>query len=108
LVCDVVNVSRDGELVKMHSLTGELRHVAMSTVMVLLLIGAARAQDLEPRAYSPSPVGTTFAGFSFGRSSGDISFDPTVPITNAQATLYSTSGDGAEAGKIPPNRGRNV
>jgi len=49
----------------------------------------ATAQDLEPRAYSPSPVGTSFAGIAFSRSSGDISFDPTVPITNAEATLYS-------------------
>jgi Putative MetA-pathway of phenol degradation len=47
------------------------------------------AQDLEPRAYSISPVGTTFAGVGFGRSSGDIAFDPTLPITNAKATLYS-------------------
>jgi hypothetical protein len=57
-------------------------------VLAVLTIGAA-GQDLEPRAYSASPVGTTFAGIGFGRSSGDISFDPTVPIANAQATLYS-------------------
>ncbi len=55
----------------------------------VLLVSAGSAQDLEPRAYSPSPVGTTFVGVGFSRSSGDISFDPTVPITNAQATLYS-------------------
>jgi Putative MetA-pathway of phenol degradation len=55
----------------------------------VLLVSAGSAQDLEPRAYSASPVGTTFVGVGFGRSSGDISFDPTVPITNANATLYS-------------------
>jgi hypothetical protein len=49
----------------------------------------AAAQDLEPRAYSASPTGTSFVGLGFGRSSGDISFDPSVPITNASATLYS-------------------
>jgi len=49
----------------------------------------ATAQDLEPRAYSASPVGTNFIGIGFGRSSGDIAFDPTLPITNANATLYS-------------------
>ncbi|HEY6374592.1 MAG TPA: transporter [Edaphobacter sp.] len=59
------------------------------TLISVLLVSAGSAQDLEPRAYSPSPVGTTFVGVGFGRSSGDISFDPTVPITNAQATLYS-------------------
>ena len=57
--------------------------------IALLLSMAASAQDLEPRSYSPSPVGTSFVGMSFLRSSGDISFDPTVPITNAHATLDS-------------------
>ena len=57
-------------------------------MMSVYLVFAA-AQDLEPRAYSASPVGTSFAGVAFGRSSGDIAFDPTLPITNAKATLYS-------------------
>ena len=57
----------------------------------MLLVCAVWGQDLEPRSYSASPVGTSFAGVGFGRSSGDISFDPTVPITNASATLYSTA-----------------
>ena len=63
--------------------------VVAGFALALLFSGVSGAQDLEPRAYSASPVGTTFAGVGFGRSSGDISFDPTVPITNAQATLYS-------------------
>jgi hypothetical protein len=63
-------------------------------VLLLLLVVLrfpliAAAQDLEPRAYSPSPTGTSFLIVGFGRSSGDISFDPSVPITNASATLYS-------------------
>jgi len=49
------------------------------------------AQDLEPRAYSPSPVGTNFAGVGFGRSAGDITFDPTIPLTNINATFYGPS-----------------
>lgn len=53
------------------------------------LAATAAGQDLEPRAYSASPVGTSFVGVAFGRSSGDISFDPTVPITNAKATLHA-------------------
>jgi len=56
---------------------------------VLIPSCVAAAQDLEPRAYSPSPVGASFLGIGFGRSSGDIAFDPTLPITNANATLYS-------------------
>lgn len=54
-----------------------------------MYLACAAAQDLEPRAYSASPVATSFAGVAFGRSSGDIAFDPTLPITDAKATLYS-------------------
>jgi hypothetical protein len=51
----------------------------------LLAAGAssARAQDIEPRAYSNAPVGVSFliAGYAYTR--GGVSFDPAVPITNA-------------------------
>jgi Putative MetA-pathway of phenol degradation len=66
---------------------GELRHIVTALCGVALLSISAGAQDLEPRAYSPSPVGTAFAALAFSRSSGDVSFDPTVPITNAQASF---------------------
>ena len=56
---------------------------------VSLLSAGAMAQDLEPRAYSASPVGTRFVGVGFGRSSGDITFDPSVPVTDVNATFYS-------------------
>src|SRR5277367_3881953 len=47
------------------------------------------AQQLEPRAYSSSPVGTTFLVLAFAQASGGVVFDPTVPITNVRATLFS-------------------
>lgn len=58
-------------------------------LVMLALAPAARAQELEPRAYSPSPVGTSFLVVGFGRSSGGVTFDPTIPITDVQATLYA-------------------
>jgi hypothetical protein len=45
----------------------------------------ARAQDLEPRAYSPNPTGANFVLVGYGRSTGDVVFDPSVPITNVSA-----------------------
>jgi hypothetical protein len=45
------------------------------------------AQELEPRAYSVSPQGTNFAVASTARLSGDISFDPTLPIEDAKSRL---------------------
>ncbi|RSL17712.1 outer membrane putative beta-barrel porin/alpha-amylase [Edaphobacter aggregans] len=56
---------------------------------MFLSAACACAQDLEPRSYSASPVGTSFAGVGLGRSSGDISFDPTIPVTNVTATIYA-------------------
>src|SRR5580692_1920087 len=66
-----------------------LWHATVVFALALLCFGVAGAQDLEPRAYSASPVGTWFAGVGLSRSSGDIAFDPSVPITNAHATLYA-------------------
>jgi hypothetical protein len=45
----------------------------------------ARAQELEPRAYSPNPTGANFVLVGYGHSSGDVVFDPSVPITNVSA-----------------------
>jgi hypothetical protein len=61
----------------------------LAAVLFLLITLPATAQELEPRAYSPAPVGTTFLVASFGSSSGDISFDPTIAITNVHADLYA-------------------
>jgi hypothetical protein len=45
------------------------------------------AQEMEPRAYSAVPVGTNFVVASYERSSGDILFDPSLPISNVQAKI---------------------
>jgi len=48
------------------------------------------AQELEPRAYSISPLGTNYVVVGFTRSAGDVSFAPTLPIEDARATLFGT------------------
>ena len=58
---------------------------------VLLLSSSASAQEMEPRAYSPSPVGANFVLLGAGHSSGGVTFDPSVPITDIDATVTSTS-----------------
>ena len=55
--------------------------------VALLLAGPANAQDLEPRAYSPSPIGTTFFVVSATRSSGGIFTDTSSPITDVDARV---------------------
>lgn len=55
----------------------------------VVLCGAtpALSQDLEPRAYSSSPVGTNFVAIVAGSTRGAILFDPTLPISDASAGL---------------------
>ena len=65
-----------------------MRYSITATLGALLVTAAsATAQDLEPRAYSPSPIGTTFIVVSATRSTGGVFTDPSVPITNVEATL---------------------
>jgi hypothetical protein len=53
----------------------------------LISILPLNAQQLEPRAYSVSPEGVNFIVLAFVRSTGDLSFDPTVPVEQASAQL---------------------
>jgi hypothetical protein len=53
------------------------------------------AQELEPRAYSPSPIGTTFVITGIGRSQGAILLDPSLDVDNVQGDLWiATLGAG--------------
>lgn len=47
-------------------------------------LSAARAQDIEPRAYSNAPVGVNFliAGYAYTR--GGVSFDSALPVKNPE------------------------
>src|SRR5262245_42461817 len=58
------------------------------SVMFVMVTGAASGQELEPRAYSPSPVGVTFVLAGFGRSEGGILFDPALDVDNVHADLW--------------------
>jgi hypothetical protein len=49
----------------------------------------AWSQELEPRAYSPAPIGTNFALMAFGRSTGEVLTDPSLPLQNVEAQLNS-------------------
>ncbi len=57
------------------------------SVVVLVGAGAARAQDLEPRAYVDTPVGMNFLIASYAYSEGGVSTDPSLPIEGAELQL---------------------
>jgi len=41
---------------------------------------------MEPRSYSPSPVGTNFVVFAVNHSSGSVLVDPSLPVTDIHAS----------------------
>jgi hypothetical protein len=65
--------------------------VLISSCLALAIMygsaGTAQAQQLEPRAYSPSPIGANFLGLGYLYSSGGAALDPTLPITNVFARI---------------------
>jgi len=64
-----------------------VRARAVALVVALASARAARAQQLTPGAYLPAPTGVNVAGASNALTSGDVSFDPSLPIDEASATI---------------------
>ncbi len=65
--------------------------LARSCLVVLMLFAVrdVAAQDMEPKAYSASPVGATFLVAGVSRSTGSVVFDPTLPIRDVDAGINS-------------------
>ena len=64
----------------------------LSGTWVLLFLCAlpSTAQELEPGAYSVSPVGVNILVASYNFSGGDVTFDPALPVEDAEATIHTT------------------
>ena len=52
---------------------------------------AARAQDLVPGAYTPAPIGFNIFTATAVFNSGDLSFDPTLPIEDGHSDIGFSS-----------------
>ncbi len=61
--------------------------VIVAAMRLLCGSSGAGAQELEPRAYSPSPVGTNFLIANYTRSDGNVLTDTSLPITNVKAAI---------------------
>ncbi len=81
----------------------------------LLGVAAMRplaAQQLEPRAYSPNPMGVNFAGLSYSYQTGGIVFDASLPFSDVTARVntgavayvrtFGLFGRSASAGLVVP------
>jgi len=72
----------------------------------------AGAQELVPAAYTPAPYGINLITFATTYRSGDVTFDPAVPIEDASAWVapsslgyartFSVGGQSANIGVIVP------
>jgi len=69
----------------MHSSTG--RSAALLALSVCWVSATCFAQEIEPRAYSPSPVGVNFVATALGHSEGAVLTDPSLPVTDIEAKI---------------------
>lgn len=66
------------------------RHFAAAGLcLALLAVASARAQNLEPRAYINTPVGMNFLIAGYTYSSGGLSTDPALPLTDAKLDIHT-------------------
>jgi len=59
--------------------------------LILGFVATLRAQQLDPRAYSVSPTGANIAVANYGYSTGDLNFDPSLPVDQASAQIHGVT-----------------
>ena len=60
-------------------------------LLTAALASKAAAQEMEPRAYSPAPMGTQFVLVSYGHQSGDVLLDASLPLKDVSIKLNAAS-----------------
>lgn len=74
---------------------GLARNLSAALVVNALALGAARAQDLEPREYANLPIGLNFVVLGYGNSEGGVATDPSVPLEDAEIRVNGATVDRA-------------
>jgi hypothetical protein len=64
-----------------------VRLIVLFCSFAIMTVSSARAQDLVVGAYNPGPIGFNVATIVANISSGDLSFDPSLPVEQGNATL---------------------
>ena len=59
--------------------------------LALPIAGGARAQDLDPRAFAPAPVGLNFALLGYSYSDGGVFVDQSVPAEDATGEIHQAT-----------------
>lgn len=69
---------------------GHWSRYRLVALALLLVAGGPAAEDIEPRRWTPLPVGTTVAGVGVARGSGDVAFDPVLKIEDTTLEVTTT------------------
>jgi len=65
-------------------------HRAVTAFSLLLVAAVAAADDVEPRRWTPLPIGTTVLGVGVVRGRGDVAFDPVLKVEDATVKVTTT------------------
>jgi hypothetical protein len=66
---------------------------ALIAYVVLSAASTARAQEIEPRAYSNAPVGVNFLIAAYAYTRGGVAFDPALPVSDPQLETSRSLSD---------------
>ena len=66
------------------------RATMLAAMLVGVTSGIVRAQDMEPRAYSNTPVGMNFVLVGYGYTQGGVATDPALPLKDTSVHVHST------------------
>jgi len=71
--------------------TFDCRRMGVALIVLGVGVASAAAQELTPRFYAPAPTGGNIVALGYGRSRGEVLFDPTLPFDDVNATINTSS-----------------
>ncbi len=99
-------------------LTAAALNSTATALMLLIASAHAAAQELEPGAYWPIPTGLNIVTVANTFNWGDVAFEPSAPIDEANARInttgvaftraFSLAGRSANAGVVVPVIGGHI
>lgn len=81
-------------------------HRAVLVGLFLLSPARLNAQDVQPKVYTPAPVGASLFALGYMYSSGEVLFDKTIPIEDATGNIHSFSAAYSRSIGVFGNAGR--
>jgi hypothetical protein len=68
------------------------KRLALALSAAVLFARPVGAQELEPRAYAPAPIGANFFLIAYSYQSGEVLFDPSLPFSDVNAYINGMAG----------------